>query len=181
MKFEKLKIKDIVLIKPKVHEDVRGKFSEVFKQKELNNFLKNDIKFVQENFSSSSKNVLRGMHYQVPPFEQGKLIQVTKGKIFDVALDIRKNSNTFGKYVSYILSASNLYQLWIPPGFAHGFYVMSDSAEILYKCTNYYSKESERTIVWNDETTKIKWPINIEPILSEKDSNASSLNDSETL
>ena len=180
MKFEKLKIKDIVLIKPKVHEDVRGKFSEVFKQNELNNFLKNDIKFVQENFSSSSKNVLRGMHYQVPPFEQGKLIQVIKGKIFDVALDIRKNSNTFGKYVSYILSASNLYQLWIPPGFAHGFYVMSDSAEILYKCTNYYLKESERTIAWNDETVKIKWPINIEPILSEKDLNASSLNDSET-
>ena len=180
MKFEKLNIKDVVLIKPKIHEDLRGKFSEVFKQKELNNFLKNDIKFVQENFSSSLKNVLRGMHYQVPPFEQGKLIKVTKGKIFDVALDMRKNSSTFGKYVSYILSANNLHQLWVPPGFAHGFYVMSDRAEIFYKCTNYYSKESERTIIWNDKTTKINWPLNTKPILSEKDLNASSLNDSET-
>lgn len=155
----RLEIPDVILLEPKVFKDERGFFYESFNQKEFNDAIGQPITFVQDNHSRSSKGVLRGLHYQLPPKAQGKLVRVVSGTVFDVAVDIRKNSSTFGKWVGVELSADNHRQLWIPPGFAHGFLTITDSAEFLYKTTEYYSPEHERAIVWNDEMLGIDWPV----------------------
>ena len=167
--FRKFKIPDLLLIEPQVFKDERGLFFESFNQKEFENAIGKNITFVQDNHSKSSKGVLRGLHYQKPPFEQGKLVRVTYGEVWDVAVDLRKNSASYGKWVGEVLSAENKKQLWIPEGFAHGFVVISESAEVLYKATNYYNKESERSIIWNDESLNIQWPITKNLIISKKD------------
>ncbi len=165
--FEKLEIPDIILVKPKIFYDERGFFLEIFKHSEFN---KNGIteNFEQDNYSKSVKNVLRGMHYQKSPFEQAKFIKCLRGKIFDAVIDIRKESSTYGKWVGMELSEDNQNMLFIPSGFAHGFVVLSDTAEVLYKCSKEYSPKDERGIIWNDPDIKINWPV-ANPILIEKD------------
>jgi dTDP-4-dehydrorhamnose 3,5-epimerase len=173
MKFTKLNIPDVVLIEPKVFGDERGFFLETFRQSEFEKYC-GDYTFVQDNHSKSKENILRGLHYQLNN-PQGKLVRVTKGEVYDVAVDLRKNSPYFGQWVAALLSEKNKHLLWVPPGFAHGFYVTSEEAEFQYKCTDYYSPSDERCIVWDDEILKIDWPINSkEPILSEKDKDGSS-------
>ncbi|MEM3424145.1 MAG: dTDP-4-dehydrorhamnose 3,5-epimerase [Nitrososphaeria archaeon] len=165
--FKRLKIQDVILIKPTVFRDNRGFFMETY-QKE--SFDKNGIKFdfIQENHSKSKRGVIRGLHFQKEPYSQAKLVRCIKGEIFDVAVDIRKGSATFGKYISVNLSEENKFMLFIPRGFAHGFQVISNEAEIIYKVDNIYSPESESGIIYNDESIGINWPIK-NPILSEKD------------
>jgi dTDP-4-dehydrorhamnose 3,5-epimerase len=169
MEFIHTEIKEVVIIKPKIFEDSRGYFFESFVQKAFNeNVCK--TAFVQENQSKSTYGVLRGLHYQLPPFTQAKLVSVVEGKVLDVAVDIRKNSPTFGKYVAVELSDENHLQLFVPRGFAHGFAVLSGKAVFQYKCDNYYSPENEGAIIWNDKTINIKWKIpENDIILSEKD------------
>jgi dTDP-4-dehydrorhamnose 3,5-epimerase len=164
---KKLDIPEVLLLEPKIYRDSRGFFLESYNKKE---FAENGIlvEFVQDNFSRSSKNVLRGLHYQADPMAQGKLVRCVRGEIFDVAVDIRQGSPTYGKWVSAILSEENQNQLYIPVGFAHGFCVLSDLADIVYKATNFYAPELDRGIVWHDPTINIKWPIK-EAILSDKD------------
>jgi len=171
--FKRLKIPEVVLIEPRVFEDGRGFFMEIYK---MPDFVTADIKgnFVQENHSRSTKGVLRGLHYQNPPFAQGKLVRVVRGEIFDVAVDIRKGSPTWGKWVGVILSEENKNILYVPETFAHGFCVLSEIAEVLYKTTDVYSPEAEAGIIWNDEDLNIEWPVK-EPILSEKDEKLPSL------
>ena len=165
--FKSLEIPEVVLVEPKAFEDERGFFMETYK---MPDFVAAGIEgnFVQDNHSRSTKGVLRGLHYQNPPFAQGKLGRVVRGEIFDVAVDIRKGSPTYGKWVSAILSEENKDMLYVPEGFAHGFCTLSEIAEVIYKTTNIYSAESEAGIVWNDEDLNIKWPVK-KPILSEKD------------
>ncbi|HFV9557850.1 TPA: dTDP-4-dehydrorhamnose 3,5-epimerase [Salmonella enterica subsp. enterica serovar Aberdeen] len=160
---------DVLIFEPKVFSDERGFFMESFNQKVFEEAVGRKIEFVQDNHSKSTKGVLRGLHYQVEPYAQGKLVRCIAGEVFDVAVDIRKDSETFGKWVGVNISSENKRQLWIPEGFAHGFLVLSDSADFLYKTSNYYSPIHERGIVWNDPTININWPINIDKILSEKD------------
>lgn len=169
MKVTPLAIPDLLLIEPKVFGDDRGFFFESFNQLRFNEATGLDLSFVQDNHSKSAKNVLRGLHYQLPPNAQGKLVRAVAGEVFDVAVDIRKDSPTFGQWVGEILTADNKRQLWIPPGLAHGFVVLSDSAEFLYKTTDYYAPELERAILWNDPDLAIDWPIVGEPLLSGKD------------
>lgn len=176
MKVTPLSIPDVLLIEPKIFEDNRGFFFESFNHRQFEDYLGHKTKFLQDNHSMSMKGVLRGLHYQTKPKAQGKLVRVTSGKVFDVAVDIRKLSPTYGKWVAEILSAENKKQLWIPEGFAHGFLTLSDSAEFLYKTTNYYSSEHERVIIWNDEKIKIKWPSS-NVILSSKDLLGKNLDD----
>ncbi|EAY7363846.1 dTDP-4-dehydrorhamnose 3,5-epimerase, partial [Salmonella enterica] len=145
-----------------VFSDERGFFMESFNQKVFEEAVGRKIEFVQDNHSKSTKGVLRGLHYQVEPYAQGKLVRCIAGEVFDVAVDIRKDSETFGKWVGVNISSENKRQLWIPEGFAHGFLVLSDSADFLYKTSNYYSPIHERGIVWNDPTININWPINID-------------------
>ena len=164
-----LAIPDVLLIEPKVFGDERGFFFESFNQRAFNEATGLDVKFVQDNHSKSAKNVLRGLHYQMPPKAQGKLVRAVVGEVFDVAVDVRKGSPTFGKWVGAVLSAENKKQLWIPAGFAHGFLVLSESAEFLYKTTDYYAPESERCILWNDPTLAIHWPLTENPAMSAKD------------
>jgi dTDP-4-dehydrorhamnose 3,5-epimerase len=173
MKVTSLSIPDVLLIEPQVFGDERGFFFESFNQNEFENALGHKINFVQDNHSKSIKGVLRGLHYQLPPKAQGKLVRVTQGEVFDVAVDLRKSSPTFGKWVGEILSADNKKQMWIPEGFAHGFVTLSDTAEFLYKTTDFYSKEHEQAIRWNDETIGIQWPTK-DISLSAKDENAQS-------
>lgn len=162
-------IPDVLLIEPKVFGDDRGFFFESFNQKNFSDKTGVNLDFVQDNHSRSVKGVLRGLHYQIEQ-TQGKLLRTVVGEIFDVAADIRKNSPTFGKWVGYMLTAENKRQLWIPPGFAHGFLVVSEVAEVLYKATDYYAPQHERSILWNDPDIGIEWPIEgITPILSKKD------------
>ncbi|WP_019141909.1 dTDP-4-dehydrorhamnose 3,5-epimerase [Noviherbaspirillum massiliense] len=168
MKATPLAIPDVVLLEPRVFGDDRGFFFESFNQRQFNQAIGREVKFVQDNHSRSAKNVLRGLHYQIKQ-PQGKLVRVVSGEVFDVAVDIRKSSPTFGKWVGEILSAENKRQLWIPEGFAHGFAVLSETAEFLYKTTNYYAPEFERAILWSDPSISIEWPINLEPQLSSKD------------
>ncbi len=168
MKVTPTAIPDVLLIEPKVFGDVRGFFFESFNQKAFEQATGLKVAFVQDNHSKSALNVLRGLHYQVSQ-PQGKLIRVVQGEVFDVAVDIRKDSKTFGQWVGEILSAENKKQLWIPPGFAHGFLTLSESAEFLYKTTDYYSPEYECCIAWNDPKIGIKWPLTAAPLLSEKD------------
>jgi dTDP-4-dehydrorhamnose 3,5-epimerase len=158
-------IPDVLILEPKVFGDSRGFFFESYNEQVFQDKTGLDVRFVQDNYSRSAKNVLRGMHYQT----QGKLVRVTVGAIFDVALDLRKSSRTFGRWVSCELSAENKRQLWIPPGFAHGFVVVSDMAEVLYKTTDYYAPQHERSILWSDPDLAIAWPLESEPILSAKD------------
>ena len=169
MKVTPLTISDILLIEPKKFEDERGFFFESFNLNEFRKVTSLDISFVQDNHSMSFKGVLRGLHYQSPPYTQGKLVRVLQGEIFDVAVDIRRSSPTFGKHVSQNLSAKNMKQMWIPEGFAHGFLTLSDTAELLYKTTNYYLPEFEKCILWNDPTLNIPWPHNGVFSLSAKD------------
>lgn len=166
--FEKLKIEDVVLIKPKVFEDARGFFMESYKKSDFKN-AGIDVDFCQDNHSKSIKGVLRGLHYQTKPKTQAKLVRCVSGAIFDVAVDIRKNSPTFGKWVGEVLSEENKHMLYIPEGFAHGFKVVSDNAELLYKTNNEYSPNNDRGILWNDPNININWKLDAEPILSEKD------------
>ncbi|MGE8687154.1 dTDP-4-dehydrorhamnose 3,5-epimerase [Achromobacter denitrificans] len=172
-----LAIPDVVLFEPRVFGDDRGFFFESFNLREFEAAIGRKANFVQDNHSRSAKGVLRGLHYQIQQ-AQGKLVRVISGAVFDVALDIRRSSPTFGKAVGVMLSAENKRQLWVPEGFAHGFYVTSDSAEFLYKTTDYYAPEHERCIAWNDSTLDIQWPLDGEPILSQKDSQGKSLADS---
>jgi len=165
--FKRLEIPDLILIEPKVFEDERGFFLEAYKYSDFQAFGISEH-FLQDNHSRSAKGVLRGLHYQNPPKAQGKLIRVIAGEIFDVAVDIRKGSPTYGKWVGLILSAQNKKMLYVPPGFAHGFCVLSDVAEVLYKTTDEYSPKYEAGILWNDPDIGITWPIK-DPILSEKD------------
>ena len=170
MKITALKIPDVKLIEPDIFWDKRGFFYESFNQKQFNNALGYEVNFVQDNHTLSKRGVLRGLHYQNPPFAQGKLVRVIAGEVFDVAVDIRKGSETYGQWVGEVLSVTNKNQLWIPEGFAHGFLTLSEEAEFLYKTTNYYSKEHESTIHWQYNNFDIAWPdINIEIISSNKD------------
>ena len=166
--FERQKISDVILVKPRVFGDNRGFFMESYKKSE---FVKNgiDIEFVQDNHSKSSARVLRGLHYQQAPYGQAKLVRCSRGRIYDVAVDIRPQSETFGKYVKVELSEENKQMLYIPDGFAHGFVVLSDEAELLYKTTKEYAPQADRGIRWNDPDINIDWEIDFEPVLSDKD------------
>lgn len=164
-----LSIKDVVLIKPDLHQDHRGHLYESFNQSVFNTHIKPDVNFLQDIHSYSKKNVLRGLHYQISPKAQAKLIRVLRGDIFGVAVDLRKDSPTFGNWTGHILSENNMLQMWIPEGFANGFLVLSDDAEITYKVTKEYSPQFERSIAWNDSDLAIAWPLDIAPVLSEKD------------
>ena len=168
MKATRLAIPEVVLIEPKVFGDDRGFFFESFNQKAFNEATGTNHQFVQDNHSRSAKGVLRGLHYQIQQ-PQGKLVRVAQGAVFDVAVDIRKSSPTFGHWVGAELSADNHRQLWVPPGFAHGFVVLSESADFLYKTTDYYAPQHERCIAWNDAQLAIAWPYAGEPVLSAKD------------
>ena len=175
--FTSLSIAKVILIEPKVFEDERGFFIETYK---MSDFVASGIKeiFVQDNHSRSTKGVLRGLHYQNPPFAQGKLVRAIRGEIYDVAADIRKGSPTYGKWAGAILSEENKNMLYIPEGFAHGFCVLSEIAEVMYKNTNVYSSKSEAGIIWNDEDLNIEWPVK-EPFLSQKDKNWPSLREAD--
>ena len=180
MKATQTKIPDVWVIEPRVFGDDRGFFFESFNEKAFNEATGNKLPFVQDNHSKSTKGVLRGLHYQLPPKAQGKLVRVVQGEVFDVAVDIRKDSPTFGQWVAEVLSAENKKQLWIPPGFAHGFLTLSETAEFLYKTTDYWSPEHERAIIWNDATLKIDWPLNgLVPQLAAKDAAAVAFNAAE--
>ncbi|MEE9684326.1 dTDP-4-dehydrorhamnose 3,5-epimerase [Lelliottia amnigena] len=165
----KTDISDVLIFEPKVFGDDRGFFFESFSQKVFEEAVGRKIEFVQDNHSKSCKGVLRGLHYQLQPHAQGKLVRCVAGEVFDVAVDIRKSSSTFGKWVGVNLSAENKRQLWIPEGFAHGFLVLSESAEFVYKTTNYYHPESDRGVIWNDPDIGIEWNLTSEPSLSVKD------------
>jgi len=170
MRAIKTAITDVVVLEPKVFDDDRGFFYESFNEKAFLEATGADIAFVQDNHSKSAKNVLRGLHYQIAPKTQGKLVRVVQGAVFDVAVDIRQDSPTYGVWVGEILSSENKRQLWIPPGLAHGFLTLTDSAEFIYKTTDYYSLEHERVIAWDDQTLAITWPLNGKaPLLSDKD------------
>lgn len=171
------RIPDVLVIEPKVFGDDRGFFFESFNQEAFNEAVGQEVIFVQDNHSKSAKNVLRGLHYQLPPKAQGKLVRVIQGEVFDVAVDLRKDSKTYGQWVSEVLSAANKKQMWIPPGFAHGFLVLSEAAEFLYKTTDYYAPELERCIRWNDTGIAINWPLIGAPNLSAKDGAGKSLCD----
>ena len=171
-------IPDVLVIEPKVFGDERGFFFESFNRRQFAEIIGRDVDFVQDNHSRSAKNVLRGLHYQIQ-HPQGKLVRVVQGVVFDVAVDIRKSSPTFGQYVGVELSADNKRMFWVPEGFAHGFVVLSDTAEFLYKTTDYWAPEFERSIAWNDPTIAIKWPIQGQPALSGKDQQGKPLADSD--
>ena len=170
MKVIKTKLRECLLLEPQVFSDERGFFLETFQQKKYSELAGINLNFVQDNFSRSSKGVLRGLHYQKKK-PQGKLVRVVNGLVYDVAVDIRKNSKTFGQWVGVYLSDENKRQFWIPPGFAHGFVVLSDTADFEYKCTEYYDPSDEGSILWNDPNLKISWPVE-KPKLSDKDLSA---------
>ena len=165
-------IPDVKIFEPKVFKDHRGFFYESFNRIKFEDAVGGVCEFVQDNHSKSQRGVLRGLHYQLPPMAQGKLVRVIQGEVFDVAVDIRRSSSTFGKWVGVILSAENNRQLWIPEGFAHGFVTLSQSAEFLYKTTNYYAPEYDRAILWNDVDLNIEWPAVGELLISDKDKQA---------
>ncbi len=174
------KIPDVFIFEPKVFSDGRGFFFESFSHQQFEAVIGRSVTFVQDNHSKSSQGVLRGLHYQLPPHAQGKLVRCVAGEVFDVAVDIRKSSPTFGQWVGVHLSGDNKRQLWIPEGFAHGFITLTDTAEFLYKTTNYYAPSSERGIKWNDGSIAIEWPpLDCNIITSAKDSVAKSLLDAD--
>lgn len=178
MKVTPTSIPEVLIIEPKVFGDARGFFYESFNQQAFNDATGGRHQFVQDNHSRSSKGVLRGLHYQIEQ-PQGKLVRVARGAVFDVAVDIRKSSPTFGKWVGVELSEDNHRQMWVPPGFAHGFVVLSETADFLYKTTDYYAPAHERCIIWNDPAIGIEWPMAIEPNLSAKDQQGVLLQDAE--
>lgn len=178
MKATPLAIPDVILFEPKVFGDERGFFFESFNQRQFEEAVGRPVQFVQDNHSRSVKNVLRGLHYQIKQ-PQGKLVRVVAGEVFDVAVDLRKSSPAFGQWVGARLSAENKHQLWVPEGFAHGFVVLSEAAEFLYKTTDYYAPEHERCIAWNDPSLDIDWPVKEAPALSSKDSHGLLLNQAE--
>lgn len=173
-------IPDVLIIEPKVFGDERGFFYESFNQKAFNEATGLDVQFVQDNHSRSRKGVLRGLHYQLPPHAQGKLVRCVRGAVFDVAVDIRKSSPTFGKWVGVELSETNHRQLWIPPGFAHGFLTLSEIADFLYKTTDYWNANAERSMLWSSEILNIHWPYaGSSFVLSDKDERAPTLEQAE--
>jgi dTDP-4-dehydrorhamnose 3,5-epimerase len=178
MKATRLSIPDVFLFEPNVFGDSRGFFFESFNQAQFETAIGKKVNFVQDNHSRSTQNVLRGLHYQIQQ-PQGKLVRVVAGEVFDVAVDIRKSSPTFGKWVGEILSAVNKKQLWVPEGFAHGFVVLSDNAEFLYKTTDYWAPEYERCIAWNDTSLSINWYFQGEPVISSKDAQGATLKTAE--
>lgn len=178
MKATRLAIPEVVLIEPKVFGDARGFFFESFNQKAFNEATGTDLDFVQDNHSRSSKGVLRGLHYQIKQ-AQGKLVRVVRGSVFDVAVDVRKSSPTFGQWVGAELTEENQHQLWVPPGFAHGFVVLSESADFLYKTTDYYAPEYERCIAWNDADIGVDWHYDGVPSLSAKDAQGAAFKNAE--
>jgi dTDP-4-dehydrorhamnose 3,5-epimerase len=178
MKATQLAISDVFLLEPKVFGDERGFFFESFNQRNFERAIGKKVTFVQSNHSRSMKHVLRGLHYQIKQ-PQGKLVRVVAGEVFDVAVDIRRSSPTFGKWVGETLSAENKRQMWVPEGFAHGFVVLSDYAEFLYKTTDYWAPDFERCIVWNDPDLNIDWSIDASPVLSNKDQHAPYLKSAE--
>lgn len=172
-------IPGVLILEPRVFGDERGFFLESFNQRAFNEATGLDVQFVQDNHSRSAKGVLRGLHYQLPPHEQGKLVRVVRGSVFDVAVDIRRDSPTFGKWVGVELSEDNHRQLWIPPGLAHGFLVTSESADFLYKASNYYAPAAERGLRWDDPSVGIEWPLEgLKLTIAERDRNAAFLNTS---
>ncbi|WP_342324567.1 dTDP-4-dehydrorhamnose 3,5-epimerase [Kosakonia sp. BYX6] len=179
MNIIKTDIADVLLFEPKVFSDDRGFFFESFNRKLFEDVTGVTGEFVQDNHSKSKKNVLRGLHLQQEPFAQGKLVRCVQGSVFDVAVDLRPGSASFGQWVGSELTAENKHQLWIPKGFAHGFYVLSDSAEVIYKCVGYYAPQSELSLRWDDKDVDIAWPIPAAqvPLLSAKDANALGLKD----
>ena len=178
MKVTPTAIPDVLILEPRVFGDDRGFFFESFNQRAFSEATGLNCNFVQDNHSKSAKNVLRGLHYQIQN-PQGKLVRVVRGEVFDVTVDLRKSSKTFGQWVGINLSAENKKQLWVPEGFAHGFVVLSDTAEFLYKTTDYYSPEHERSLLWRDPELDIRWPIAIEPTLAAKDAAALTLSQAE--
>ncbi|MDW2056798.1 dTDP-4-dehydrorhamnose 3,5-epimerase [Vibrio sp. 506] len=181
MKVIDTKIPDVKIIEPKVFGDERGFFMETWNQKRFEELVTGKpTTFVQDNHSKSKKGILRGLHYQTEN-TQGKLVRVVSGEVFDVAVDIRKNSPTFGQWVGVYLSAENKRQLWVPEGFAHGFYVTSDEAEFVYKCTDYYNPQVEQSILWDDKDININWPLDTKPQLSEKDMKAKRISEIDCL
>jgi len=169
MKFTPVpELPEIVVIEPEIFGDARGYFMELYHREKYEKAGIRD-RFVQDNHSRSSRGVLRGLHYQLPPAAQGKLVRCVAGEVFDVAVDLRKSSLSFGRWIGVHLSAENQRQVWIPPGFAHGFLVLSESADFLYKTTDYYSPEYERCVLWNDPDLAVAWPLEIDPALSPKD------------
>ena len=182
MKIVDTAIADLKIIEPAVFADTRGFFFESFNQAKFNQAVGYDVAFVQDNHSYSIKGALRGLHYQLPPHPQGKLVRCVVGEVFDVAVDIRKSSPNFGQWVGVHLSAENKRQLWIPPGFAHGFLTLSEHAEFLYKTTDYWAKDCEQAIIWNDPSIAIDWPaFDGQPLLSEKDRLAPKLSEQQYL
>lgn len=180
MKVTATTIDGVLIFEPKVFGDERGFFLESYNQKVFDDALDRDVRFVQDNHSRSTKGVLRGLHYQLSPHAQGKLVRVTQGSVFDVAVDMRRRSPTFGRWVGVELTEQNHRQLWLPPGIAHGFLVTSDSADFLYKTTRYYAPEAERGVRWDDPAIGIDWPLQRgAPLLSAKDAEAPSLADAD--
>ena len=178
MTFTRLAIPEVIVFEPKVFGDERGFFFESFNQRSFNDVVGSNVNFVQDNHSISVKNVLRGLHYQIQQ-PQGKLVRVVQGEVFDVAVDIRKNSPTFGNWIGEVLSADNKKQLWVPEGFAHGFLTLSDTAEFLYKTTDYYAPAHERCIKWDDPAIGITWQLGASPLVSNKDAIGKTLSQAE--
>ncbi len=179
MKVVPTAIPDVLVLEPRVFGDARGFFMESYNRRAFREATGVDVEFVQDNHSMSARNVLRGLHYQVRQ-PQGKLVRVVAGEVYDVAVDIRRGSPTFGKWAGFTLSADSKRMAWIPPGFAHGFLVISESAEFLYKTTEYYAPEHERTLLWNDPALGIDWPLEGEPLLAAKDRSGKRLLEAET-
>lgn len=179
MIYEKQNIEGLYLIKPEEFKDSRGSTLETYRQEEMNGIVKNEINFVQYNLSKSSRNVIRGMHYQSPKAAQGKLVQVIEGEIFDVVIDLRKSSKTFGKWTGVTLSEKNNHLFWVPEGFAHGFCIVSNMAKVIYHLTGYYNPKEQRCIHWNDEDLGIDWPLQNNPLVSDKDKKGKKFKDSE--
>jgi len=175
MQIERNQIDGLLIIKPDVFEDPRGYFFESYNAEKFRQH-RVDVTFLQDNESKSGKGVLRGLHFQVPPYAQGKLVRVVKGSVTDVAVDLRKSSPTYGQWSSVILSEQNKWMYWIPPGFAHGFVTLEENTVFFYKCTQVYHKESERGIAWNDPDLKIDWGV-VNPVISEKDKNGMKFRD----
>ena len=172
-------IQDVLIIEPRIFEDARGCFFESFNRQKFAKIINRDVEFVQDNQSRSFKNVLRGLHYQIQQ-PQAKLLRVLHGRVFDVVVDMRRSSPTFGRHVSVELSSENRRMLWVPEGFAHGFLVLSDTAEFLYKTSDYWAPEFERSLAWNDPVIAIQWPIESNPIMTEKDKKSSLFENSES-
>lgn len=171
----------VLILEPKVFGDARGFFMESFNQRAFAQAVGHDVQFVQDNHSRSSRGVLRGLHYQLPPHAQGKLVRVTEGRVWDVAVDLRRGSATFGKWTGTELSGENHRQMWVPPGFAHGFVVLSERADFLYKTTDYYAPQAERSVRWDDPAIGIVWPgLDMDFVLSGKDAAAAGLDAAET-